>query len=404
MEINFVEQVPSESHLSVLSEDFEATIYGADAQQLWRAMMEKGPILACPTIPSHVMTVTAAASREALRDPAIFSSSPEGFYFGGSDQGAIPLQIDPPKHSDYRKLLDPMFTPKIMNAREPQIVEIANRLIDSFIAKGSCDFATDFAIPFPSEMFLTLMGLPMDNLPEFLRAKDMMIRPEGNNEDERNAVKGEAAMWIVNFINNAMTERETQETDDILSYFLNLERQGVLTREETLNICVLFVPAGLDTVTDSLEMMFAYLAQNPGKRQQLVDNPDLINLAVEEMLRYETPVPGVVRITKQDTVVEGCPVAKGSQVRVSLAAINLDESTVANPMEVDFAREANPHVAFGAGVHRCVGSYLARIELRVALREWHKRIPEYSLEPGHQLMYRPNLREFNHLPIVFPKG
>jgi cytochrome P450 len=397
----FSKQTPSESHLSVIGEDFEVTIYGADAQDVWREMSNYGPVLRCPTGAQQIMTVTADASREALRDPVIFSSSPEGFYFG-SETGAIPLQVDPPKHSSYRKLLDPMFTPKIMNAREPEMIAIVNRLIDSFIANGKCDFATDFAIPFPSEMFLNLMGLPMEELPGFLRAKDMMIRPEGSSEEERNAVKGEASMWIVNLINSAMSERDKKQGDDILSYFWNLEQQGVLTREETLNICVLFVPAGLDTVTDSLEMMFAYLAQNPSQRQEILDNPDCIHLAVEELLRYETPVPGVVRVTKQDTEIQGCPIAKGTQVRVNLAAINLSDSTVPNPFEVDFAREANPHVAFGAGIHRCVGSYLARIELRVAMREWHKRIPNYQIEPGHVLQYRQGLREFNHMPLVFP--
>lgn len=400
MDFEFVEHMPEESHNSVLGKDFGDVIYGADAQQLWLKMMAAGPVIASPLDPKHVVTTTAEASNQVLRDPGVFSSGPDALYFG-SDTGAIPLQIDPPDHSRYRKLLDPLFTPKLMNAREDQIVAIVNRLIDQFIERGSCDFSNEFALPFPSEMFLTLMGLPMSELDSFQRVKEDMIRPAGNTDEERIAKQGEASMWIVNFINSAMAERETKETDDILSYFLKLEKEGILTREETLNICILFIPAGLDTVTDSLENTFAYLAQHPEHRKQIVDNPDLIHLAVEELLRYETPVPSVVRITRQDTEVSGCPLSKGTRVRVSLAAINLSDTTVVNPMDVDFTREINPHVAFGAGIHRCVGSYLARIELRVALREWHKRIPEYSLQPGFELKYRRGLREIDQLPLVF---
>lgn len=400
MELNFVDQLPEESHNSVIGRDFGDAIYGADAQLFWRRMMEFGPVLQAPNNPLHVATVTAEASNQVLRDPAVFSSGPEALYFG-SDTGAIPLQVDPPDHSRYRKLLDPLFTPKLMNAREPQIAAIVNRLIDSFIDRGECDFSTEFATPFPSEMFLTLMGLPMSELKAFLKAKEDMIRPGGNNEEERIAIMAQASGWIVNIINESLAQREKEQSDDILSYFLKLEKDGVLTREEILNICILFIPAGLDTVTDSLETSFAYLAQHPEQRKMIVDNPDLLHLAVEELLRYETPVPSVARITTQDTEISGCPVSKGTRIRVSLAAINHSDTLVPNPDVVQLDREINPHVAFGAGIHRCVGSYLARIELRVAMREWHKRIPEYHLKPGHEIKYRVGLREIDHLPLVF---
>ncbi|MGD9794134.1 MAG: cytochrome P450 [Acidimicrobiia bacterium] len=399
MKLEFGALTGEDSVRSVLTTEFDTSIYGIDAQEVWASMIAQGPVL-WPN-PGCAVTASAAAVHESLHDASIFSSNPAAGYFG-SDTGAIPLQIDPPMHSRYRKMLDPLFTPKLMAAREGQAAEIVNRLIDKFIDRGNVDFSHEFAVPFPSEMFLTLMGLPLDELTDFLRIKEEMIRPQGADEAARIRVQEKASMWIADYINTALSQREKNLTDDILSYFLGLEREGRLSREEIINICILFIPAGLDTVTDTLECSLAFLSTHPAYRQQIVDDPNIVGRAVEELLRYETPVPTVSRIAMSDTTLAGCPVAKGTRVRSVLAVANHDPSVFVNPQEVDFNRESNPHIAFGGGVHRCVGSHLARLELRVALREWHRRIPEYSLAEGTELRYRRGLREIEHLPLVFP--
>jgi cytochrome P450 len=147
--------------------------------------------------------------------------------------------------------------------------------------------------------------------------------------------------------------------------------------------------------------MFAHLAQNPEDRQRIVDDESVINSAVEELLRWETPVPAVARIAVEDTEVQGCPIHAGQHVMLLLASANTDESHDPSLDSVDLTRNPNPHLAFGGGVHRCLGSHLARIELRVALREWHRRIPEYSLVPGTVLEYTSGLRSLHHLPLQF---
>ena len=174
-----------------------------------------------------------------------------------------------------------------------------------------------------------------------------------------------------------------------------------LTRNDVIDICYLFFLAGLDTVTASLDCFLAYLAQHPEQRERLVADPSLIPAAIEEMLRWETPVTGVARITVQDTELGGCPIPKGSFVSPLLASANTDERFWEAADRVDFDRVSNKHLAFGGGVHRCLGSHLARMELRVALEEWHARIPEYRLAEGVELLYSQGLRQVENLELVW---
>jgi cytochrome P450 len=199
-----------------------------------------------------------------------------------------------------------------------------------------------------------------------------------------------------------LDEREADPRDDLLTGFLHASVDGArLTREEILDICFLLLIAGLDTVTDALDCSFAYLAQHPDRRREIVDDPSLIPSAIEELLRWETVVPGVARFAKVDTEIDGCPVHQGDAVSVMLGAANVDESAFPDPFKVDFRRDPNRHLAFGGGVHRCLGSHLARMELRVAFREWHRRIPEYRVAEGAELEYTAGLRQIEHLPLVF---
>ena len=182
-----------------------------------------------------------------------------------------------------------------------------------------------------------------------------------------------------------IAERGDDRADDLLSAFLDAEVDGErLSHEEILDICFLFLIAGLDTVTASLDCMFTHLAENPEHRQRLIDDPEAIHAIVEELLRWETPVMGGARVATRDTEIDGFDIAEGEQVMVLFGAANVDASETTCPMELDWDREANRHLAFGGGIHRCLGSHLARIELRVALTEWHRRILEISA--GEQVM------------------
>ncbi|MGH3524868.1 MAG: cytochrome P450, partial [Mycobacterium sp.] len=201
----------------------------------------------------------------------------------------------------------------------------------------------------------------------------------------------------------AIDDHIASPRDDVLSALIaaDVARQP-LSREEILDICFLFLIAGLDTVTDSLDCFFVYLARHPEHRRQLVEQPDILPSAIEELLRWETPVPGVARVAMQDVEVGGCPISKGERISPLLGAANTDPAEFPDPDVVDFRRNPNRHRAFGGGPHRCLGSHLARLELRVALREFHRRIPDYEIPPGTELSYTGGLRSVERLPLTFP--
>jgi cytochrome P450 len=177
-----------------------------------------------------------------------------------------------------------------------------------------------------------------------------------------------------------------------------------LGREDILDICFLFLIAGLDTVSASLDCFFGHLAEHPEDRRRLVDDPGSIGPAVEELLRWETPVMGTARVATRDAEVAGLPVGAGEQVMALLGAANLDDREMADAGELRWDRSANRHLAFGGGIHRCLGSHLARVELRVALREWHRRIPDYAVKPGVLLDYTPGIRALDSFPMVLRRA
>jgi cytochrome P450 len=329
----------------------------------------------------------------------------------GNVRPLIPLNVDPPKHSKYRKILDPLFAPKRMDAMESDIAERANHFIDQFIADGECNFTDDFAEKFPSAVFLGLMGMDWDQLDMFLSLRDGILHTE--KKDPAALTDPMARMNVVNewgqkiyaYFNEQLDIRQSHPSDDILTHFITAEVDGdKMTREEILDLCFLFLIAGLDTVSDSLTCMWAFLATHPDHRQQIVDNPAVIPGAVEELLRWETPVPyGVPRVATRDVELpDGQLVTAGTAVTVSYGGANIDPSEFPDGFDVRFDREQNRHIAFGGGVHRCLGSHLARRELRIALGEWHRRIPSYSIKPGHeQLEFPPGLRHIKDLTLVW---
>jgi cytochrome P450 len=384
----------------------DALLDMANPQPRYERWIEEGGLI-CP-VEGFAMAMGRSAVDEVLRHPELFTS--KGIVQLGNIRPLIPLSIDPPDHLGYRKLLDPLFAPKRMDAIEDDIAARANRFIDTFVDQGSCHFTDELAVPFPSAVFLGLMGLPWEDLDTFLRMKDGIIRPggatmmEAENVDpeERARIQSETAEEIYAYFNAILDERESEPRSDIMSGFLNAEIDGNrLTREDILDICFLFLIAGLDTVTDSLTCFFAFLAQNPEHRSQIAKDPSVIPAAVEELLRWESPVPGVPRMAVADTEVAGCPVKAGTLMMASIGAANVDPAQFGDPMTVRFDRATNPHIGFGGGVHRCLGSHLARRELRVMLREWHKRIPDYSLKPGSDLHYARGLRSVENLELVW---
>jgi cytochrome P450 len=376
----------------------------AHPQPMYKMLRDSEPVMAVEGV--GVVITRKSEADEVFRHPEVFSSNADALDLK-NPRPLIPLQIDPPEHKKFRKLLDPIFAPRQMALIEDSITQTVNELIDHFIDRGEVDFSKELSVPFPSQVFLNLLGLSFDELPRFLAMKDGIIRPElavggAYGSEEMHAYQQKMADSIYEYFNGVLDLREQKREDDLLSRFLDAEVEGQkLTREEILDICFLFLIAGLDTVTATLDCIFGYLVAHPEQRQQLVDDPSIIPSAIEELLRWETPVMGVPRVSLADTELNGCPIHEGDNVMVMLGSVNTDEADLADAEVVRFDRETNRHLAFGAGVHRCLGSHLARQELRVAVREWHRRIPEYSLVEGHTLSYTGGIRSVDYFPMTF---
>lgn len=315
--------------------------------------------------------------RRILQDPQTFSSvglTPYSMLLGDSWRLA-PLEIDPPEHAKYRALLNPLFTPKKVEALEQDIRLLANQLIDDVIAQGRCDFNEAFAKPFPTLIFLTLMGWPLEDRPLFQHWTQTLIKSFDMQTVTDNA------RAITTWIRNHIAERRANPGDDFTSYLLASEIDGrPLTDDEMLGINFLIFIAGLDTVTSCLGLFFRHLARNPEQQAQLRTNPELIGDAVEELLRSYSIV-NMRRTVTCDVQIGEATMKKGDMVLISTELANLDPEVFDEADKVDFQRSAgaSPHMAFSYGVHRCVGSHLARRELRIAMELWLQRLPPFRI-------------------------
>lgn len=332
----------------------------------------------------------------ALRHPEIFSS--EGDPMGLAEQPMIPLQVDPPEHTRYRRLVSPQFSPRQVKRLEPEIRRLVQERIAGFADRGECDFHAEFATPLPTSFFLALMGLPLDDLELFLRWRDDTIRPAGDAEAAAQTRKRVGAE-ISQYFRDALAGRGRMRNDGLLSGLINIPADDhELTEGEILGISHLLLIAGLDTVTAALDCVFSYLARHPDKRGVLVANERMIPGAVEELLRSETPVTLTIRTVTQPATVSGVDLNPGEQVALVLGAANVDAHEFEDP-GVSFERHPNRHVAFGTGNHFCLGAHLAKAELRIAIEEFHRRIPEYRIQPGFEPKFSAGIRQAQCLPL-----
>jgi cytochrome P450 len=321
---------------------------------------------------------------EALRDPGVFSSSatsvtdPEPVYLW------IPQMLDPPRHTDWRRLVAPYFSAGNLKRLEESVQARCVALLDGLPERGQCDFLADFAQRYPTSIFMDMFGLPIEELDQFLDWERRILHTPPEQDPDR-AIAITAMFEVMAYFDELLKARRTDPKDDIVSDSLSWTIDGeLIPHQDLLSFCLLMFLAGLDTVTIQLGYSFWHLATHEPDRQRVVREPEIIPLAVEELLRLYSFVPPARKIMR-DIDFHGCPMKAGEMVYINTSAACRDPRVFPDARVALLDRNPNPHVAFGTGPHRCLGATLARRELRVALREWHKRIPNYRLPEGFEV-------------------
>lgn len=317
--------------------------------------------------------------KEVLQTPELFSSkNGTGFSFLlGQELDLIPLEIDPPEHVKYRAHFNRPLSPREVATREDFVRSTAVSLLEKFQSNGQCEFVEDFAVQFPVRIFMDLFGMPPEDFDRILDYEYKLLHTSNTIE-----TRSQAARDIYDYLLDMLAEKRANPGDDLATAVLDFTvDERPLTDKEILGIYFLLFVGGLDTVASSLGFAWRYLAANPQAQQQLRENPELIPGAVEEFFRLHSVVE-VRRTVTEDTEFHGVHLKKGDFVNCITAVASLDSKEFENPMEANFERSPNRHCAFVFGPHRCMGSNLARLEIRVALEEWLTRVPEFSIEEG----------------------
>lgn len=313
--------------------------------------------------------------------------------------GDLVITLDPPRQQELRRVLNPYFSPARMKALTPQIRRETDKLIDDFIAEGRGDLA-EVAWRQPGIVFFKyLFGLPVEDVPLCIELTDTALN--GDTEEARMAAWG----GLYQHLHDAITERTTAPAkDDVIDVLLNAEIEGErLQFGDIVGNAMLLVQAGLETTASAMSFAFHYLATHPEERDRLIDDPESLPRAIEEFLRYSGSIHGIPRTVTREVELSGHTFCPGDSVIVNYASANRDAEQFPDPDRCILDRKANRHLGFGAGVHRCLGSNLARLEFQIGVEQVLSRIPDYRLAPDGGAVFHGNsvTRGFRSIPVVF---
>ncbi|MEM7339837.1 MAG: cytochrome P450 [Actinomycetota bacterium] len=309
------------------------------------------------------------------------------------------IASDPPEHTPERRLMLPFFSPKKVEDYRQPTRELCRHLISQFIERGEVDAAGEYARQIPPRVIAEILGIDPEMADDFTEWVQGVLEL-GLTDPE---IREKYRLKINEFFLSEIARRQADPGDDLISFLLNAEIDGEPVPMNVIqgNLSLMLI-AGIDTTWSSIGSALWHLASHPEDLQRLVDEPELLPIAVEELLRAYSPVT-MARLARNDTEIAGCPVSKGDRVLLSFPAANRDPEMFENPEEVVIDRAVNRHVAFGAGIHRCLGSNLARMEMQVAIEEFIAQLPTFELaDPDAVTWAGGQVRGPRNLPVTFP--
>lgn len=358
---------------------------GVDFHRSWRALMDGAayPVMWTPYNGGHWIALRGDLADTVMSDYERFSNNtilvPKDT--AGEAYRLIPLSLDPPAHRPFRNLLNDHLGSKGLSGTDETIRKLAVELIESFKSDGRCNFVHDFAEKLPVRIFMQIVDLPESDLPKLKHLADQFTRPDGS------LTYPEVAQLFRDYIRPVIAERRGGTGADMITRMVSGQVSGRdLTDEEAENICIQVLVGGLDTVVNFLGFTMSHLAQDHELRRQLVADPELIDDAVLEFFR-RFPLVASSREVARDIEWEGVQLKAGDMVMAPTIVVALDDAANDNTFEFRLKRTARRHSTFGKGSHTCPGAVLARMEMKIILREWLARIPEFRLEQGTEVSF-----------------
>jgi len=345
-----------------------------DVHLAWKKLHEGPDIVWSPYNGGHWIATRADDIEAIQKDHQRFSHAQVNVP-PSQDLPLVPLELDPPEHTGYRALIAPAFLPQAIAELEDDIRALTVELIEGFAEKGGCEFVSEFAKMLPIVIFLRLVNLPQEDRLELLEMTELAVR---GSVDERHR----SQQMLAGYIGKWIEARRRDPGADLISRIVNAKVNGEpIAPERMFGLLTVVIFGGLDTVAAMMSFICRFLAEHPAERKRLVEQPALILTAVDELIRRHG-VTNTARVVVEDVQFNGVTLKQGDQIQVPNALFGLDERRFSNPLMVDLERKPVLHAAFGNGPHRCPGSFLARIEIKVFLQEWLKRIPDFETVPA----------------------
>lgn len=386
--INGMPPVPRPDHVPA-DREVDVDIYALPGGRknyhcAWKAIQDSGvpEIIWTPRNGGHWLVTSGRLVSHVFADYKRFSSRvifvPKEV---GQHHQLLPSTLDPPIHRSFRNTLNGGLSPKAVSRVEHRIQRQAAELVESFRLRGGCDFNREFAEQLPIRIFMTLVDLPFEDAATIKFLSDQTTRPDGTMSYP------EAIQAMIDYVRPIAEARRGGNGLDLISQVVNSQiGDRPISEKEASELCAQVLIGGVDTVVKMLGFFFLHLAQNRRDRATLAADPELIPNAVEELLR-RFPIVNDGREVAEDTVFEGVTMKKGEMIVMPTPLHGLDDRENEDAIKVDFARTTCRHSTFGNGAHKCPGALLARTELKIALREWLARIPEFTLAPDLELSF-----------------